>query len=347
MVATHYQSPPTTGTNSLRLPAGYDGGYGFSKLCLEGNEIKIPSYLALLHDSNIYEPERDGACIEYLDGERTDMIGLRWLAGKPAYQEFPGTFLQVVDDKKGKIRYGLHLLLGAIACLPIRASWDLFLIASVQDAQVLGAELSKALSGNHSIRINGKHVSHISISVSAIVEEGLGAIAESTALNLCEGGSQVILIDGGHGTFISSVFAKGKLIQGSRKVLIGGVDALISSVSRNLETRRQLAAEGDKVLIREGIERGDFLYGKSGWCFQDIYNAELKPWVESVLAPALKSVDFWRANSETVLVSGGVARLPVIAGLLAKKGFITIPDSQWANARGLYKLAQIRFRRGA
>ncbi|MBD1889687.1 hypothetical protein [Coleofasciculus sp. FACHB-SPT9] len=99
--------------------------------------------------SEIYDiPESsEGSLIEYLAGDRSDLIGQRWLTGHPAYQNNPQGYARTVDDGAGKVKYGLQLFLGALGTLPHRARWNLSVVASIQDAQAFGTELKESLQG--------------------------------------------------------------------------------------------------------------------------------------------------------------------------------------------------------
>ncbi len=337
---------PLTTANYQPLPTGFDGGYGSAKLIVENSEIRIPSYIQPLH-KEIYEiPESDaGSLIEYISGNRDDLIGQRWFGGVPAYLNNPEGHLRVLDDRKGKTKFGLQLLLAALGSMPVRSNWNLALVASIQDAQALGVELAQSLKGNHSIRINGKSVSTVNINVLSVVEEGSGAIAQSIMSGTVPANAQTILLDIGHGTIISSLFGqKGKLI--SRDVKRLGVDILTEAIAKNLETRRYLTGEGDRQIIRNAIENNSFNYGTTGWNFRQVYNTELPHWVQSALAPALKAVAPWRATSDAVIAVGGGSQLPAIAQLLAKQGISVSPDGAWANCRGLVKIAQLKLQKG-
>lgn len=340
------QDLPTAGNAHLFAPCGWDGGFGNSKLIVEGSEVRILSYLALLNNDNSYEVFGEGSLVEYVAGDRTELIGHRWLAGFPAYQEFPQSYLQIVDDGLGKIKYGLHLLLGAIGTLPTRSHWQLFIQASIQDAQVFGEDLKKAIEGRHVVKFNNRPASTVELKLAMPTEEGVGAVAQAYCAGLATPDSQVILLDIGHGTLIVSAFAPGgKLIRDSRKVIFGGVDSLVNAISKNKETRRKLHHEGEESIIRAAIERGDFLYGQTNWSFKEIYTTELKPWAQAVLVPGLKAIEPWRATSSAILGIGGGVNLPGISKLLEQQGITPIADSQFANVRGLAQLAKLQQRR--
>lgn len=347
MVTTSPIRAESTNSNQY-LPAGFDPGNGTVKLKIEELELRIPSLIATLH-SDIYDvPEaKDGSLITYLGGSRTDLTNQRWFAGSSAYTYSPNGHQKVVDDRKGKVKFGLHLLLGAIGALPKRSEWKLLLALSIQDAQAFGNELAESVVGKHTISINNAPgVFHVDIDVAAVREEGEGAIIHTASTSAIDPRRQNILLDIGHGTIITSVFAAGgKLI--ARTVTPGGVSSLIDAIAKNLDTRRQLAKEGDRQIIRQGIERVDtpFQYGETEWNFRSVYATELKPWVVQNLATALKSVDDWRETSASIIAIGGGSMLPAISQLLTKQNIVTLPGGCWANARGLLRLAQIKSRR--
>lgn len=341
---------PTSSVEDKPTACGFDPGNGTGKLKIGELELRIPSLIAPLH-SDIYDaPEsKDGSLITYLGGSRTDLIGQRWFAGSSAYTYSPNGHQKIVDDRKGKIKFGLQLLLGAIGALPQRSSWKLGLMLSIQDAQAFGKELIEAVAGHHDISINDNLSSiRVEIDVLGVREEGQGAIVHAATTAVIDIKSQNILIDAGHGTIITSVFGiGGKLI--ARTVTPGGVSALIEAIAKNIDTRRQLAKEGDRQIIRRGIESKDapFEYGTTGWNFRSVYATELKPWVSQNLATALKSVDDWQETSASIIAIGGGSMLPAISQLLTKQGISTLDDGCWANARGLARLAQLKSRRVA
>lgn len=339
------QNLPDTGKSRHLSPCGWDGGYGHAKLLADGEKVKILAYLAFPNGDNEYQISGDGSLIEYLSGDRADLIGKRWLSGLPAYEEFPNSFMQMVDDPESKIGYGLHMFLGSLGTAPYRQHWSLFVQSSIQDAQVFGEDLQGAIAGKHVIRINNSKVSTVDIEMAIPTEEGVGAIAHSFVSGLSSRGQQTILIDVGHGTLITSVFGgDGRLIRDSRKVINSGVDALICAIAKNRQLRREFKCEGDKSIIRSAIERGDFYYGQTGFNFKGIYLTELALWAQSALVPALKAVKPWRATSHHFLGIGGGVNLPGIGEALAKQGIVTIADSQTANVRGLYQLSQLRIK---
>lgn len=339
------QVPPDTGGNFQVLPCGFDCGNGSVKLALESAEIRIPSYVRPVFgdiDSSS-EYYRDGL-VEYLEGDRTDLIGSKFFTGEHAYLTAPGMQANVVDEKQGKLTYGLQLLLGAIAEQPHRPYWQLALAGSIQDAETLRTELAGKLKGTHTVRFNGKHTSVVGVQVLGVTEEGIGAVSQGHNFGLIPANSQAIVLDIGHGTIIASLFApKGKLV--ARDVQWNGTEKLIDAIARNLATRKQLLSEGDRTVIRRGIESNTMNYGATGWNFGEIYRSELLNWAKAVIAPALKAVEPWRATSQSAIAIGGGVNLPGIGQLLAAKGIQACPDPVWANARGLLRLAQANQRR--
>jgi hypothetical protein len=347
-MTTTRQSSPDSGKSSQCLPTGFDPGNGSAKLRVDGVETRIPSLIQPVH-GEIYDiPQaKNGAYITYHSGTRKDLEKTSWFVGESAYFYSPISCQKIVDDRVGKVKFGLQILLGALGTLPMRPSWHISLVLSIQDAKAFGKELAESVAGHHVIGINGSSaVTHVDADVLAVREEGEGAILTAASTATISPKDQSILIDLGHGTSISSVFAPGgKLIK--RTVTPGGVSALVDAIAQNLETRRQLAKEGDRHLIRLAIEDGSFQYGHSDWNFRNVYNNELKPWVVANLANALKAVDDYKESSASIVAIGGGSMLPAISQLLSKQGIATLTDGCMANVRGLERIANIKLRRAA
>ena len=101
---------------------------------------------------------------------------------------------------------------------------------------------------------------------------------------------------------------KGALIE--RKVTPGGVEQLIDAIASHIDMRRQQSAEGDRQIIRAGIEDKTFRYGTSSWNFRSLYQTELVPWMQSAghRRPERDSHhDYYRASA------GGHSRLCHVA----------------------------------
>lgn len=323
---------------SQPMPGGFDCGNGSVKLALDAYEVRCPSYILPIH-GEIYDPpvSSEGGLVFYIDGDRPDLKGTRFFAGHPAYQQDPQAYFRVVDDPQGKIAYGLHLLLGAIATLSYESERTLNLVASVHLQKALGAQLQKALEGTHTVEFNacGKP-STITVNILKTLEEGAGAIAHCRAEIDPE--KQTLLYDFGNGTCIISVFgAKGRLVD--REVRPGGVEDLIEAIAKNLNTVRHLYQEGDRQIIRAGIEDASLLYGETGWSFEEIYRAELKPWIASTLKSALKAGAKWKPTCSHHIAIGGGSQLPLVSELLTQQGITPVREGSWANARGLRRLA--------
>lgn len=330
----------TLASGSQLLPVGVDCGNGNLKLIVDHAEVRTPSYVLPIHGDPYDIPAPiAGGFVQYLEGTRTDLMSQTWITGKPAYTQDPLACLRIVDDERGKIRYGLQMLFGGLATLAHRPLWRLLIVASIQDAKVFGSDLKNALTGTHTIKLNGKNHATVEIQVASVMEEGAGAILSNHAQIDADG--QNILIDFGSGTTILSLFgAKGKLID--RRVHPAGVERLIDAIATNPETRKRLVQEGDRAILRVGIEDQSFVYGRIGWNFQHLYAHELKPWVQSVLAPALKIAAPWLPTASTKIAIGGGSQLPGIAQLLARQEFVVATDGAWSNVRGLARIAQAR-----
>jgi hypothetical protein len=317
--------------------AAFDGGFGFSKLQTPTGVLRIPALIAPvtrpLHDM---PDSSEGGYVHYLRGSRDDLCGKAWLAGFPAYQYAPREHHRVDEGPDGKIRYGLQMLLGSLAAQGIQQDLVLSLVASIQDAQVLGNPLAQSLHGLHSVQFGSREPITISIHVRRIYEESYGVIAAQPHLF---GKRQLVVLDMGYGTTIASFFGeRGKLVQ--RHVVGLGAGSLIQRIATHPQTRARWQQSADPLLIREGIENASFVYGSTGWDFSPLYDSELGGWMEMVLAPVLKQARPWLTSADAVLAIGGGARLPVVADVLQAKGFTPVPNSDVAHLNGLYLLAQ-------
>ncbi len=318
------------------IPCGWDCGNGYAKLHSLDGEILMPSYFLQIADNDEanYEALGDGSVVEYLSGDRLDLIGTRWLIGETAEIYHPLNYQRIVDDFRHKVNYGLQMLLGAIALMPRQSSYHLTVAASLHDSQVFATDLRKALQGKHLVKLNGMSCA-VTLTVQ-VTEEGVGGLVMCRA----PGQRKVALIDLGHGTTITSIFEGNKLLQNSRIVEPVGVYHLCSNIANNVETRRKLSKAASVHLIREGIY-DQFHYGTTGWQFDEIYAAELKPWIKSCLVKAYKHLQCRADDLDVIYLLGGGASLPNVSAIASRQNIATIQNSQLANVQGLLKLATL------
>lgn len=325
-----------TAVSSQLLPAGFDLGNSATKAVFGLHQILIPSYIdpikTRLHDVPV------AGFVEYVTGDRIALSGQQWLAGSSAYQHNPHGFLKVANEARGKVAYSLQLLLGALAYLPYRPQWELNLVCSVHHADALGDDITKSLQGSHVVRLNGNlNQTRVLINVLRVLDEGAGAVAHA---GLTSG--QSLVYDFGGGTIITSLFGeKGKLIE--RQVSPGGALTLIDAIARNPQFIKTEAAEGDRELIRRGIEDSSMHYGKGpgAWSFETIYREELKGWISTVLKSALAIGAPWAKSSDRIVAIGGGAQLPLVRDVLMAQNIQPLDESAWVNVRGLNKLAML------
>ncbi|HEY9879613.1 MAG TPA: ParM/StbA family protein [Leptolyngbyaceae cyanobacterium] len=327
-------NPAISAISASPQPIGLDIGNGALKLVAGIGEYRLDSYIC-------YLPEKlslgiSPGYVEYIEGTRNDLAGKQWTGGIEAYYTDMRGIERVTDTKDGKVTLGLQLLLSALTLLPHRSELSLSVTCSVHDGRTLGAALKAALEGDHTVMLNGKR-SVVSVAVNGVLEEGTGAvIAYQKQANFTNG----LVYDLGNGTLIVSSF-RGLALVDRTYSQNGGVESLIDAIAANPLVRQKLLKEGDRHLIRAGIEARSFTYGTQypDWDFSEAYKAELPRWVDRVLKPIVRPTEE-RMHSATALISiGGGACLPGIASLLAKRNIQVLPDPQWANARGLYTYA--------
>ena len=328
---------PTTaisGRTDSASPMGVDIGNGSLKLVSSQGETRIDSYVYYL--SERASMAASSGYVEYHQGDRSDLVGKQWVAGISAYYHGLRGIYRVTDTNQGKADLGLQILLSGLSMLPYRAEWNLCLVASIHDGQALGKGLKASLEGTHIVLMSNKQ-STVQISVAAVLEEGSGAVIHYH--RECDT-TNALLYDLGNGTLIVSGFAGLKMTD-RRYSQNGGVESLIESVATNEQIRCKLLKEGDRHLIRAGIENRTFTYGTQypDWTFKEAYKAELPNWIERVLKPMVRPTEERMASATALIAIGGGACLPGIEALLAKRNIQVLSDPLWANARGLYAYA--------
>lgn len=337
MNLTTFSSPEsmsTTGYDNLLQPMGVDVGNGQLKLVSGIAETLTESYVCYLPERAV---DTVSGYVEYLEGDRADLKGLQWIGGRNAYYSGLIHGLQrVTDSKEGKPQLGLQILLSALCELPHRDIWNLAIAVSVHDGKTLAASLKRALEGTHRIKLRNK-LTTVSIKVLAVLEEGAGAVIHYQKQ---VDTTNAILYDLGNGTLIVSAF-NGLRMNDRKYSQNGGVEKLIDQVATHESVRDRLKKEGDRHLIRKGIESRNFCYGTQhpDWNFESAYRQELPQWVKSVLAPTVRPWEDLRDSATALIAIGGGAALPGIEPLLLKKGIKVLTDPLWANSRGLYAYA--------
>ncbi|KAM3092698.1 ParM/StbA family protein [Phormidesmis sp. 146-12] len=320
-------------SSSLNIAVGLDVGNGGVKLYSGMGEILMESYLHFPRDR--YTSAVNGY-VEYLAGDRSDLVGKHWMGGIGAYYADPVAISRTVDSRDGKVAQCLQLLLSALSLFPYRAELNLNIAASVHDGKTFGKQIRQALEGTHRVKLRGKECT-VNVQLSYVVEEGSGvAIA---LLQKCDF-SNALLFDFGNGTAIFSSFT-GVQMTDRQFSVDSGVEGLISAIANSDSVRKALLKPADKHLIRAGIEKGDFSYGtqRPDWNFREAYAAEFPNWFKRGMLPFVKAVENRMPSASAVLAVGGGAMLPGVKSALAQKG-ITVPDSpRWVNAQGLYMLA--------
>lgn len=332
--STQLHSPATVGYDSLLQPMGVDIGNGQLKLCSPLAETLTESYVCWLPEKAI---DTVKGYVEYHEGDRADLKATQWIAGRNAYYSGVIHGLErVTDHKEGKPKLGLQILLSALCELPHRESWQIAIAVSVHDGKTLAGALKRSLEGTHRIKLRNKPTT-VSIKVLTVLEEGTGAVIH---YQKSVDTTNALVYDLGNGTLIVSAF-NGLRMNDRKYSQNGGVEKLIDQIATHETVRERLKKEGDRHLIRKGIEDRSFTYGTQhpDWNFESAYRQELPLWVKAVLAPTVRPWEDLRDSATALIAIGGGAALPGIESLLLKKGIKVLPDPLWANARGLYSFA--------
>ncbi|MBW4422216.1 MAG: hypothetical protein KME13_23875 [Myxacorys californica WJT36-NPBG1] len=327
----------SSGGDCLTLVCGLDIGNGGVKIASNGHEIYIPSYVFDLQKSPADIPSR--GFVRYISGDRYALTGNEWLGGLSAVEHSPLGAKRVTDSADGKTQFALPLLLAALTGLTEYKEINLSLVCSIHDAETLGDDLKKSLQGTHIAQLGLNASSTIvRVQVLKVLPEGSAALVANRSNIVIDG--TTIVLDVGNGTTIGSVYgAGGKRIDS--KTLPMGVENLIDRICRNTEMRRFLTGrEGDRHLVRRGIENRSFNYGTTAFNFEGIYRTEIRAWIGEALAPVTSFLGQWTAGADSRLAIGGGCKLPMLDQALTQKGYSIALDPVWSNARGLQKIAQ-------
>ena len=322
---------------------GIDSGNGRVK-CLSSNgfTVRVPSLLYF--PQNLISPgqlDNESAHVVYEGGLRSDLWNKSWVVGKEAYVMAPDSHISTADDREAKVKFCLELLLGAAAQVVTEKKANLSIALSIHDKEAFKDSIRIKLEGTHRVKLNGKSC-EVAVSVVSLVDEGVGAYYELLATKQASKNETALLLDIGHGTIITSVFGSSEMK--FRQTYPLGVSKLYSAIANNVQIRKALkGTPGNLQLIKQGIERGDFVYGNNqrlSFEFKNVYEAELKPWVLNSLVKVLSSLTQWQNEATHLFCIGGGVQLPGIRGFLQKQHFDCLEDSDWLNARGLLKIAQ-------
>ncbi len=143
------------------IPTGVDCGAGLIKMCIDSNGSQIrlrqPSKVLELKTALIDDlSSKEGGQFFYHSGDRTDLIDREFLTGELAAWKAPTTHIKLSDDPALKAEYALHTLLGALATLPHRQEWHLFLAISTHSRDLFNAKLKELTNGVHIVSFGGK-----------------------------------------------------------------------------------------------------------------------------------------------------------------------------------------------
>ncbi|NET54409.1 MAG: hypothetical protein F6K09_39215 [Merismopedia sp. SIO2A8] len=235
------------------------------------------------------------------------------------------------------------MVLGALASLPHRCEWKLFLVISTHSRKLFNEKLKKLTTGNHIVSFGGqsKAQTKVNITVGTIVPEGAGSYSYSQRLNLLEPSANVIAFDFGTSTVIPQVFSPGGKLVYHQPLETGGCIDLLEAIACDVELLQYLGTgkAANIELIRQGIEGGEFNYGSRQFNFRPIYARLVKTWLADRLRLAFKSTQEWLDAAGSLVAWGGGTQMPGIARMLATQKVATVPSGCWANAIGLQTIA--------
>jgi hypothetical protein len=329
-------------------PTGVDCGAGLTKVCIDSGErqmrIRTSSKVLELKTPLLEDlTSKEGGHFFYHSGDRTDLMGHEFLTGELAAWKAPTTHVKLSDDPALKAEYVLHALLGALATLPHRQKWQLFVVISTHSRKLFNDKLKELTNGVHSISFGGKSKpqTQVNITVGSVAPEGAGSYTNAKRLNLIDPSAHVIAFDFGTSTVIPQVFSPGGKLIYHQPLETGGCIDLLEAIASDAELIQFLGTgkAGNIELIRRGIESGEFGYGTRDFNLRPIYARLVKTWLADRLRLAFKATEEWRDAAQSLVAWGGGTEMPGVSRMLATQKIVTVPDGCWANAVGLQTIA--------
>lgn len=329
-------------------PTGVDCGAGLVKICVDSNgsqmRLRQPSKVLELKTPLIDDlTSKEGGHFFYHSGGRTDLIEREFLTGELAVWKAPTTHLKLSDDPALKAEYALHTLLGALASLPHRQEWNLFVVISTHSRDLFNAKLKELTNGVHIVSFGGKNKpqTRVTITIGTVAPEGAGSYTYAKRLNLIDPSAHVIAFDFGTSTVIPQVFAPGGKLIYHQPLEVGGCVDLLEAIASDQELIKFLGSgkAANIELVRKGIESGDFAYGTRDFNLRPIYARLVKVWLADRLRLAFKATEEWRDAAQSVVAWGGGTQMSGVSQMLGTQKITTVPDGCWANAIGLQTIA--------
>ncbi len=329
-------------------PTGVDCGAGLTKVCVESGErqmrIRTPSKVLELKTPLLEDlTSKEGGHFFYHSGDRTDLMGREFLTGELAVWKAPTTHIKLSDDPVLKAEYALHMLFGALATLPHRQEWHLFVVISTHSRKLFNDKLKELTNGIHVVSFGGKNKpqTRVSITVGSVAPEGAGSYTYAKRLKLIDSSAHVIAFDFGTSTVIPQVFSPGGKLIYHQPLETGGCISLLEAITSDAELIQFLGTgkAGSIELVRKGIESGEFGYGTRDFNLRPIYARLVKTWLADRLRLGLKATEEWRDAAQSLVAWGGGTEMSGVSRMLSTQKVTTVPDGCWANAIGLQTIA--------
>ncbi len=351
MVATAPSGQPKLDQIPSEIPIGVDVGAGLVKLVAPNLQLRNPAKFVEVTRLEESLEAPDGGHFYYHSGDAQHLIGKQFLTGSLAYDHSPTTHTKLSDDPRLKAEYCLHAVLGAIATLPHKPHWNLYLVLSNHQPDLFRPNL-KAIEGKHVVSFGGKDnlPARVNIRVGLVVPEGAGNYVYCAGNKILDSKQHAISIDLGTSTVIASAFNPGGKLVFREVLLTGGCIDLLDAIASDPEIIKAIGTgkSGNIELIRRAVESGSFCYGNGLVIpdFSGVYQRHLKTWLAARMRLAKKSLAEFVEHAQPGVVWGGGAELPGVAAMLASIGWQSVPDAGWINAIGLQKIAQGRLSNG-
>ena len=317
------------------------GDFGYSTAQLYGSTIDVnqPSYFLPVDLDQLPEQPEQGV-FTYVAGDSIEMIGKSFVVGSMAHAIDASACRKNADAAENKVDNMLILLLGLLSYLSgLPEKLSLNLLTCLQKVTPeLKREVVQRLRGTHEVKYGSRKLI-LTVNLLGCANEGLGVIACVPGVDATQ---DVVVISLGGGTTNVSQFKNGKLI--TQQPFDGGVMRLYEQLSLSPSVIERLKGQGDIHLIREGVERQDFFYGKptspARFSFRADYEQVLIAWMNTFLKRPLQYAKTLLLNADLGLVFGGGVKLFGVEPYLRSHGYQIARNPVKCNVQGLYKVAE-------
>lgn len=315
---------PATNSPLLCPIVAFDGGNrSLQWVDPVGRVCQIPSFIKTIDPAwEDVQPSERSIVIEF-EGE-TFVLGqaAKDLSGIPVF----------ADDK---VQLARKLVLAALQPNPGETALrvERLVVALPNARNSSDTSLLKQIEGTYEFTRNGQQLIATVRTVQPI-DETLAAyrFAVRQGLFLSKQNLNGVM-DLGGGTSILRLYGTDGNLMREADVILPGTADLARKVAAKIT--RELSGSPDLTLVMDGVERGDFQLGTTGFCFEQAFEKSRDEWIEEMRAAIRTRWSKWLPSLGEVLIIGGSAPLAAPFAIASKGRFKIAPNPQTISIVGM------------